>query len=91
MRDFIRLTVIPFLVLVIFQCGFIYGILLLITGKVNPLDWHPVIYTLFFEFVLFIMYTSYKASTEDDEFIDIECNHYNYKHEEDKRNNHDIS
>jgi|LauGreDrversion4_2_1035121.scaffolds.fasta_scaffold43195_4 hypothetical protein len=79
MRDFIRLTVIPFLVLVIFQCGFIYGILLLIIGKVNPLDWHPVIYTLFFEVVLFIIYTSYKASTEDDDIIDIEGNHFNYR------------
>jgi hypothetical protein len=87
MKDFIRLYVIPFLVLMIFQCGFVYGILALIIGKVNPLDWNPIIYTLFFEFVLFIGYTSYRALTDDDEFFDIESTYFNYKHEEENKNN----
>jgi hypothetical protein len=56
----------------IFQCGFVYGILALTIGKVNPLDWHPIIYTLFFEFVLLITYTSYRALTDNDDFKDIE-------------------
>jgi hypothetical protein len=91
MKNFITSYIIPFLFLMIFQCGFIYGVLAVIIGKFNPLDWHPVIYTLFFEVVLFIGYTSYRALTDNDEFVDIEGNHFNYKQEEDKRNNHDIS
>jgi hypothetical protein len=66
----------------LFQCGLIYGLLTLAIGKINPLDWHPVIYTLFFQYVLFVGYTSYRALTDDDQFIDIESNHFNYKHEE---------
>jgi len=85
MKELIRLYIIPFLVLMIFQCGFVYGILALTIGKVNPLDWHPVLYTLFFQFVLFIGYTSYRALTDNDEFIDIESNHFNYKHEEENK------
>jgi hypothetical protein len=72
MKELIRLYIIPFLVLMIFQCGFVYGILALTIGKVNPLDWHPIIYTLFFEFVLLITYTSYRALTDNDDFKDIE-------------------
>jgi hypothetical protein len=72
----------------IFQCGFVYGILALIIGKVNPLDWNPIIYTLYFEFVLFIGYTSYRALTDDDDFVDIESTYYNYyKQEENNKNN----
>jgi hypothetical protein len=72
----------------IFQCGFVYGILALIIGKVNPLDWNPIIYTLYFEFVLFIGYTSYRALTDDDDFFDIESTYYNYyKQEENNKNN----
>jgi hypothetical protein len=35
--------------------------------------------------VLFIGYTSYRALTDNDEFIDIESNHFNYKHEEENK------
>jgi len=89
MKEFIKLYMIPFLVLMIFQCGFVYGILALIIGKVNPLDWNPIIYTLYFEFVLFIGYTSYRALTDDDDdFVDIESTYYNYyKQEENNKNN----
>jgi hypothetical protein len=88
MKEFIKLYMIPFLVLMIFQCGFVYGILALIIGKVNPLDWNPIIYTLYFEFVLFIGYTSYRALTDDDDFFDIESTYYNYyKQEENNKNN----
>ena len=87
MKEFIKLYMIPFLVLMIFQCGFVYGILALIIGKVNPLDWNPIIYTLYFEFVLFIGYTSYRALTDDDDFVDIESTYYNYyKQEENNKN-----
>jgi hypothetical protein len=68
-----------------FQCGFAYLTLVYLIGKANPLDWHPVLYTLFFQFVLFIGYTSYRALTDNDEFIDIESNHFNYKHEEENK------
>lgn len=85
MKNFIKLYVIPFLVLMTFQCGIMYGALALIIGKVNPLDWHPIIYTLFFQFVLFIAYTSYRALTDSDEFVDIEDIYYTY-HNEDKKN-----
>jgi hypothetical protein len=87
MKDFIRLYVIPFLVLMIFQCGFVYGIVALLIGKVNPLDWHPVLYTLFFEFVLFIGYTSYRALTDSDDFEDLESMYYNYYKQDDNKNN----
>ena len=63
----------------LFQCGFIYGLLILAISKINPLDWHPVIYTLFFEYVLFVGYTSYRALTDDDDFKDIEDIFYNGK------------
>jgi hypothetical protein len=85
MINFIKLYVIPFLVLMMFQCGFAYLTLVYLIGKANPLDWHPVLYTLFFQFVLFIGYTSYRALTDNDEFIDIESNHFNYKHEEENK------
>ena len=85
MINFIKLYVIPFLVLLMFQCGFAYLTLVYLIGKANPLDWHPVLYTLFFQFVLFIGYTSYRALTDNDEFIDIESNHFNYKHEEENK------
>ena len=85
MINFIKLYVIPFLVLMMFQCGFAYLTLVYLIGKANPLDWNPVLYTLFFEFVLFIGYTSYRALTDNDEFIDIESNHFNYKHEEENK------
>lgn len=87
MKNFIKLYVIPFLVLMMFQCGFAYLILVYLIGKANPLDWHPVLYTLFFEFVLFIGYTSYRALTDSDEFVDIESNYFNYKHEEENKDN----
>lgn len=88
MKNFIRLYVIPFLVLMIFQCGIVYGILALIIDEANPLSWHPIIYTLFFEFVLFIIYTSYRALTDDDDFLDIESLYYsNYKENENNKNN----
>ena len=79
MKNFIKLYVIPFLVLMLFQCGLIYGLLILAIGKINPLDWHPAIYTLFFEYVLFVGYTSYRALTDDDDFKDIEDIFYNGK------------
>jgi len=87
MKEFIKLYVIPFSVLMIFQGGFIYGLLAILIGKMNPLDWHPVIYTIFFEVVLLIGYTSYRALTDDDDFIDIESNYFNYKHKEENKNN----
>lgn len=87
MKNFIKLYVIPFLVLMIFQCGFAYLTLVYLIGKANPLDWHPILYTLFFEFVLFIGYISYRALTDSDEFIDIESNYFNYKHEEENKDN----
>ena len=87
MKNFIKLYVITFLVLMMFQCCFAYLILVYLIGKANPLDWHPVLYTLFFEFVLFIGYTSYRALTDSDEFVDIESNYFNYKHEEENKDN----
>ena len=87
MKNFIKLYVIPFLVLMMFQCGFVYLTLIYLIGKVNPLDWHPILYTLFFQFVLFIGYTSYRALTDNDEFVDIESNYFNYKHEEENKDN----
>jgi hypothetical protein len=68
-----------------FQCGFAYLTLVYLIGKANPLDWHPVLYTLFFQFVLFIGYISYRALTDSDEFVDVEDIYYTY-HNEDKKN-----
>ena len=61
-----------FIVLMVFQPGMIYLVLSLVLNEYNPLNWHPVIYTLFFELVIFFGYISHRAITDKDEFIDIE-------------------
>lgn len=68
MIKFIKKYLIPFTILTVFQAGFFYLILALIFSEPNPLSWHPIVYTIFFEVILFIMYINYRALTDDDDF-----------------------
>ena len=61
-----------FIVLMVFQPGMIYLVLSLVLNEYNPLNWHPVIYTVFFELVIFFGYISHRAITDKDEFVDME-------------------
>ena len=61
-----------FIVLMVFQPGMIYLVLSLVLNEYNPLNWHPVIYTVFFELIIFFGYISHRAITDKDEFVDME-------------------
>ena len=77
MKKFIK-YLIQFIILMVFQPGVIYLILCLVFSDYNPLHWNPVVYTIFFELVLFFAYISHRAITDkDDEFVDIESIYYN--------------
>jgi hypothetical protein len=51
----------------LFLAGFFYCVTALVLSEANPLKWHPVIYTLFFEVVLLMIYISYRAVTDKDD------------------------